>query len=250
MQGRVFIVTIVMFYCIHLNAQQTERLYLSGTGSDKTVNWEFFCNSGMNANKWSTIPVPSCWELQGFGKYDYGFARDSIRGKEKGMYKYSFTVPASWRNKAVKIFFEGSMTDTEVFINGQSAGPVHQGAFYAFNYDITKFLKFNESNLLEVTVSKHSANESVNAAERRCDYWIFGGIFRPVYLEAFPQTHIETAAIDANSNGNFTAEVFAKGIADRISVQLYTASGSKYGAVLSQNITPGKGYALITGKFF
>ena len=57
-----------------------------------------------------------------------------------------------WKNKIVKIVFEGSMTDTEVKINGQSAGEIHQGAFYAFKYDITKLLKFGESNLLEVTV--------------------------------------------------------------------------------------------------
>ena len=74
-------------------AQSTEKLYLSGTGNDKTVSWDFYCTGGMNAGKWTTIGVPSCWELQGFGKYDYGFAKDSVRGKEQGMYKYRFRVP-------------------------------------------------------------------------------------------------------------------------------------------------------------
>src|SRR4030095_4024336 len=87
------------------SAQQTEKLYLSGTGNDNTVNWEFFCTAGMHSGKWTTIPVPSCWELQGFGKYDYGFAKDSVRGKEKGLYKYSFNAPATWKNKIVKIVF-------------------------------------------------------------------------------------------------------------------------------------------------
>src|ERR1041384_1028701 len=77
------------------SAQPTEKVYLSGKGNDNTVNWDFFCTAGMNSGKWTTIPVPSCWELQGFGKYDYGFAKDSTRGKEQGLYKYSFTVPAN-----------------------------------------------------------------------------------------------------------------------------------------------------------
>src|SRR5439155_19348428 len=81
---------------LNIHAQQTEKIYLSGKGNDNTVNWQFFCTGGMNAGKWTTIPVPSCWELQGFGKYDYGFAKDSIRGKEKGLYKYLFNVPATW----------------------------------------------------------------------------------------------------------------------------------------------------------
>lgn len=213
-----------------IQAQQTEKLYLSGTGNDNTVQWQFFCTGGMNADKWTTIAVPSCWELQGFGKYDYGFAKDTVRGKEKGLYKYNFTVPATWKNKKINIVFEGSMTDTEVKINGELAGPVHEGAFYAFRYDITSLLKFGSPNLLEVTVAKHSANESVNAAERRGDFWIFGGIFRPVWLEALPTQHIQHVSIDARANGDFIAAVdIEKKDADQLTLQLYTPGGKKFG---------------------
>src|SRR6185436_3830463 len=96
----VFFVTL---FSIKTYSQQTEKIYLSGTGSDKTKQWEFMCTGGMNANKWTTIPVPSCWELQGFGKYYYGFAKDSVRGKEKGFYKYSFDAPVIWKNKVINI---------------------------------------------------------------------------------------------------------------------------------------------------
>ena len=51
---------------------------------------------------------------------------------------------------------------------------------------MTSLLKIGEENLLEVTVDKHSADESINRAERQGDYWMFGGIFRPVWLEAVP----------------------------------------------------------------
>ena len=93
------------------------------------------------------------------------------------------------------------MTDAEVKINGQLAGPVHQGAFYQFKYNITDKLHFNKPNLIEITVSKMSADQAVNNAERLADYWIFGGIFRPVYLEALPKQYIDYAAIDARANG-------------------------------------------------
>src|ERR1044072_7355157 len=99
------------------------------------------------------------------------------------------------------------MTDTEVWINGRSAGPVHQGSFYRFKYDITPLLKFDGPNLLEVTVSKESSNASVNNAERLGDYWNFGGIFRPVYLEALPQAFVDSTAIDARADGSFSVTV-------------------------------------------
>lgn len=50
-----------------LNAQQTIVQYLSGKDKDHTVNWEFMCTGGRDSGNWTTIPVPSNWEMQGFG---------------------------------------------------------------------------------------------------------------------------------------------------------------------------------------
>jgi hypothetical protein len=228
-------------------AQQTEIQYLSGTGSDKTVNWQFFCTAGRNSGKWTTIPVPSNWEQQGFGKYNYGHDKDSVRGKEKGLYKYNFNVPANWQGKTINIVFEGSMTDTEVKINGQSAGATHQGSFYSFSYNITKLLKVGKKNLLEVSVSKHSANESVNGAERRGDYWIFGGIFRPVFLQALPTEHIAHVAVDGKATGVFTAKVKLAAVAqaDEVSAQLFTINGNKVGNAFTEKIKAGDSVATL-----
>ena len=112
------------------------------------------------------------------------------------------------------------MTDAEVKINGRLAGAKHQGAFYAFKYDISGLLKYGKENLLEVKVDKHSSNRSVNAAEREADYWIFGGIFRPVWLEVLPLTHISDIAIDAKANGQFRTFFKAENI-DRVEIKFY-----------------------------
>src|SRR6185369_4498371 len=135
---------------------QTQIRYLSGTGKDDTVAWNFFCTAGRKSGVWTKISVPSCWEQQGFGAYNYG--RDKITStnplaSEQGKYRLQFVVPSQWKAKTVRLVFDGVMTDTEVWINGQTAGPTHQGSFYRFKYDITPLLKFGEPNLLEVTVS-------------------------------------------------------------------------------------------------
>lgn len=232
---------LLLASCFFAQAQETQKVYLSGTGSDHTVNWQFYCTAGMNSGKWTTIPVPSNWELQGFGKYNYGLDKDTIRGKESGMYKYNFNVPAVWKGKTINIVFEGSMTDTKVSINGQSAGAIHQGSFYRFKYNISNLLKYGESNLLEVTVDKHSANASVNAAERKGDFWIFGGIYRPVYLEAAPEQHISHVAINAKADGSFKADVALDKIAagSSISAQVYTTTGQKFGLAFSAIVKKG-----------
>ena len=104
------------------------------------------------------------------------------------------------------------MTDTDVKINGQSAGSIHQGGFCEFEYDVTSLIKTGKRNRLEVTVSKESANASVNSAERKADWWLFGGIYRPVYLKALPQVHIERIAVDARMDGSLLTELYTEGL--------------------------------------
>lgn len=209
---------------------QTERQYLSGHGCDDTVEWDFFCTDGRNSGKWTKIGVPSCWELQGFGTYQYGISfygkafPEGIAG-EKGMYKYEFEVPEEFRGKQVSLVFEASMTDTEVKVNGRKAGSKHQGAFYRFSYNVTDLLKYGKKNQLEVTVSKESENASVNLAERRADYWNFGGIFRPVFLEVKPAVNLRHIAIDAQMDGSFRANCYTNISGDGMSIRAQILDG-------------------------
>ena len=216
---------------------QTERQYLSGHGCDDTVEWDFFCTDGRNSGRWTKIGVPSCWELQGFGTYQYGISfygkafPEGIAG-EKGMYKYEFEVPEEFRGKQVSLVFEASMTDTEVKVNGRKAGSKHQGAFYRFSYNVTDLLKYGKKNQLEVTVSKESENASVNLAERRADYWNFGGIFRPVFLEVKPAVNLRHIAIDAQMDGSFRANCYTNISGDGMSIraQILDGNGKKLAA--------------------
>ncbi len=250
----IFLLLLVSLitYAAPLSSKQV--IYLSGKGAYDTRTWGFFCTGGRNSGYWTKIEVPSCWEQQGSGNYEYGRNSYSYGPKykyanEKGMYRYNFTVPDSWKGMVVNIVFEGSMTDTEVKINGRSAGDIHQGSFYRFKYDITDKLIFGGENLLEVTVSKLSADESVNRAERYGDYWNFGGIFRPVFLEAFPKEHIERIAVNAGADGSYSIDLFPKNISAWrfFSADIIDAEGN----IVSKTafvIQPGDSMVTIVGK--
>ena len=103
-------------------------------------------------------------------------------------------------------------------------------------------MKFGKDNLLEVTVDKYSANASVNRAERNGDYWIFGGIFRPVYLEALPKQFIERVAIDARADGNFSMDVFTNGAAkaEAVEAQITDLQGTPVGKPFVQSLGENK----------
>jgi len=227
---------LLLFYLfispIALLAQITEIKYLSGTGKDHTVQWDFYCTGGANSGKWTKIAVPSNWELQGFGSYNYG--HDKVKANEQGLYKYSFYAKA-WSGKRIFIAFEGVMTDAEVKINGKLAGPVHQGGFYRFKYDITDLVNRGAQNQLEVTVSKTSANASVNRAERNGDYWLYGGIFRPVYLEIVPETFIDRLAVNARADGSLQLDVYPQNMqrSETVEAQVETLTGQPVGKPFS-----------------
>lgn len=181
-----------------------DRVYLSGIDARHTRTWQFRCSDGQQSGKWTTIEVPSCWEQQGFGAYTYGrfYKTQGLKpSKEEGLYRTTFTIPKDRRGKIFRLVFEGAMTDTHVWIDGRLVGRPHQGGFTEFAYDITQFVSPGTKHRLEILVKKESDNASVNSAERRADWWLFGGIYRPVYIDILPVEHIRNLQIDARANG-------------------------------------------------
>lgn len=247
---------LLMFAAIftsQLQAVPSEKMFLSGRERSDAVPWDFFCTAGRNAGAWVKLPVPSNWDVLGYGTLNYD--RDDLsKPVEQGKYRHRFTPPAAWKDRRVWLVFEGVMTDADARLNGVSVGAKHQGGFYRFRYDVTALLKPGAENLLEVDVDKHSSNESVNRAERQADFWIFGGIYRPVYLEAVPVQSIDRVAIDARVDGAFSAHVglLGKGGADAIEAHLFSPDGKPAAAPirvpLSAASSPASGTQVLSAR--
>lgn len=243
-----FLIAAWLCNVCNILAQQTQYQYLSGKDKDHTVEWDFMLASGRNSGKWTKIPVPSNWEFMGFGNYTYGFEKENPL--EAGHYRYKFNIARSWASKEVYIVFDGSMTDTEVKVNGKLVGSVHQGAFYRFKYNISSLLKPGTENLLDVKVNKVSSNALVNDAERGADYWVFGGIFRPVFLEAYPDEHLDRVAINAKGDGSIAVNAFPvnlKGTAT-IVAQVKTSAGEPIGSAFSARAKEGDSIVHLSSK--
>ncbi|MDR1783146.1 MAG: glycoside hydrolase family 2, partial [Dysgonamonadaceae bacterium] len=254
---RFALLTCILLFTQALFAQATEIQYLSGKGFDDAVDWQFECTGGRRSGEKTTVKVPSCWELQGFGTYQYGMpfygkANPPGIADEKGLYKVKFRLPKEWEGRVIRLVFDGVMTDCEATINGRSCVKLHQGSFYRFRSDISDRIFFGErENLLEVTVSKESANPSVNLAERRADYWNFGGIFRPVFIEALPAQFIDRTAINALANGEFNAEIFLGAATEKsakIRLEINDKNGKAIGKIEEHPLAKGSDKVLINSK--
>src|SRR5215475_230880 len=123
--GLVFICCLLVTVW-RVSALETEVQFLSGHDKDDAIPWEFLCTSGTNSGFWTNLPVPSHWDVKGFGTLNYH--KDLTNAwDEKGLYAHDFTVPTSWSGRRIFLVFDGVMTDTSAKLNGRSVGPLHQG---------------------------------------------------------------------------------------------------------------------------
>lgn len=51
----------------------------------------------------------------------------------------------------------------------------------------------------DLTVRRDSTNTSINNAEGLGDYWNFSGIYRPVYIQAFPAARVDRVAVNSQA---------------------------------------------------
>ncbi len=129
---------------VQAQAPHPERIYLSGTGIDNTKDLGvLFVREDKtvgNGKDRSTLQLGTA-RIRRIYLRSLVYYKGERPSDETGIYRYKFESPATTPGERIKIFFDGVMTDTEVFINGKPAGEMHQGGFYRFSYDITDLLK-------------------------------------------------------------------------------------------------------------
>ena len=152
---------------------------------------DFFQN-GFDVSDWKDIPVPSNWEMEGFGYpfyvgSGYGIKKNppliAVENSPVGSYKRTFAIPASWKGKQIVLYFGGVASAFYVWVNGQMVG-YSQDSKTPSEFDVTPFVKFG-NNDIAVQVFKFSDGYYLEDQ----DYWRLAGIQRDVYLYARPKVH-------------------------------------------------------------
>ncbi len=152
-----------------------------------------FYKPEVDVSDWDDIPVPSVWQLQGYGipiytNVRYPFPADPPHIPHDynpvGSYRRVFEIPVEWHGRRVFIHFDGVESAFYIWLNGKQVG-YSQNSMGPAEFDLTPHLQDGE-NVLAVEVYRWSDGSYLEDQ----DMWRFSGIFRDVYLFAAPETHI------------------------------------------------------------
>ncbi|KAI0532643.1 beta-galactosidase [Xylaria digitata] len=181
---------------------RSSRHSLSGTWKFNFAKTPFespegFEDPAFDTTGWDDTPVPSMWQLNGYGKgphytnVNFPIPVDPpnvpFADNETGHYVRKFTVPKNLRDSQIRLRFEGVDSAYHVWVNGKEVG-YHQGSRNPAEFDITSVVDKAGDNTLAVKVYQYCDATYIEDQ----DQWRMSGIYRDVHLIGFPsQSRIE-----------------------------------------------------------
>ena len=160
-----------------------------------------FYRPDFDDSQWKTIPVPSNWQLLGYGTPYYRNIRLHVSARLAPRHEYAAPrvyrlrraqprrqlpprasmFPADWNGRRVFLSFDGVDCGFFLWVNGQKVGYSVNSRNMA-EFDITPFLKPGH-NLLAAEVYRYCSGSYVEDQ----DMWRLSGIFRNVTLWSVPE---------------------------------------------------------------
>jgi len=180
-----------------------------------------FFEPGFDLTYWDDLPVPSNWQLHGYGKpiysnVTYPFAKDWPRIMTEvptnwtkaelpnpvGSYRRNFEISEEWQGREIFLHFAGVQSAMYVWVNGQRVG-YSQGSMTPAEFDITSYVETG-TNVLAVEVYRWSDGSYLEDQ----DFWRLSGIYRDVYLYSTPKLHVRDFVVRSHLADDFqTAEL-------------------------------------------
>lgn len=195
-------------------------------------NWKFhwakqpserpvdFYKPGYDVADWREIPVPSNWEMYGYGTpiytnitYPHRNNPPFIQGKKGytimdepnpvGSYRRDFNIPEDWKGHEIFIHFDGVYSAMYLWVNGKKVG-YSQGSNNDAEFNITRYVKPGK-NVLAVEVYRWCDGSYLEDQ----DMFRLSGIHRDVYVFATPKLRLRDYYLTSEFiNGDLGKAVF------------------------------------------
>jgi beta-galactosidase len=150
--------------------------------------WRFFKGEAQGAEQptfqdssWTALRLPHDWAIDGPFDSTQNPHTGALPIFGTGWYRKSFTVPEAGKGRYFSIEFDGAMSNSQVWLNGQLLGGRPYG-YIGFAFDLTPYLRYGaRENVLAVKLSP---------ADRSSRWYPGAGIYRNVWLDVTSSAHV------------------------------------------------------------
>ena len=201
----------------YANGESALKMEVSGSPCVMSLNgsWKFqwsgqpeerpvdFYRSDFDVSGWKEIPVPSNWQMHGYGVpiytnsvYPFKVDPPRVTGEPPsdytsyklrnpvGSYRREFDLPDGWGGRRLFIHFAGVSSAFYVWVNGKKVG-YSQDSMMPAEFDVTEYVQQGR-NVIAAEVYQWSDGSYLEDQ----DMWRLSGIYREVFLYSAPKVHI------------------------------------------------------------
>jgi beta-glucuronidase len=144
-----------------------------------------------------------------------------------GWYRRSFLMPSSWSGESIALKFGAVNYIADVWLNGTWLG-YHEGGSTPFAFDATQAAAPGRSNVVVIRVDNPAWGTRNDIAPwGLADWWNFGGLIRPVWIEASDPVQVVRADVVPHLDGGDVSVVVRNAgpssVTPNVSVEVFRA---------------------------
>lgn len=204
---------------------------------------------------WRDVSLPHTWTTFESTGADHVFIRDNphiqVEIKQASLSRdplpwmgygwYTRCLPAdpAWRDRLVRLEFDGAEIIARVWVNGRFAGE-HLGGFSSFCIDLTAHLNHAAENIITVAVCNNPWIGNIPPMDAG-NWNVYGGLYRSVWLVTSDRLHIPFQGSADHEGGTFIMTPEVSAAAARLEMLTHVrneAGTARDCAIVTQVIAP------------
>ncbi|HKJ90739.1 MAG TPA: glycoside hydrolase family 2 TIM barrel-domain containing protein, partial [Oceanipulchritudo sp.] len=157
--------------------------FVHGGESLRLDEWEFQGGPLEDPRRadWEPVTLPHDWSISGAPREDAPSAGGGgYFPTGEGWYRLNLEIPENWRNKELRLHFEGVYRNATIWLNGSRVA-FHPSGYVPFRVRLGEGLQYGGGNEILVHVD--------NLPQPNSRWYTGSGIYRPVWLEIVDPVH-------------------------------------------------------------
>ena len=160
-------------------------------------------------SKWPAVALPHTWSVYETTRDLHPFIEHATEREDSywwygwGWYRKHFSIAKRFDQKKVFLEFDGVQKVSFVYVNGHLAGE-HKGGYTSFSYDVTRWIRFGEDNVIAVQVSNRRDDNLGHVPPMTAgNFDVYGGIYRGVRLLLTNKVYVPFQGSAESEGGSF-----------------------------------------------